>query len=332
MNILVTGGAGFIGSNFIRLLINETDHNVVNLDKLTYAGNLENLKDIENNPKYKFVKGDIADNELIPKLLKEEQIDIIVNFAAETHVDRSIQNADDFIKTDILGTFNLLESAKQSNIKRFIHISTDEVYGSIENGSFSEDSKLNPRNPYSASKASAELIINSYWNTYKLPIIITRSSNNFGPYQYPEKLIPLMVTNAVEDKDLPVYGDGKQIRDWIHVEDNCRGVLAVMEKGELGQVYNISAGNEVENITIVNSIVKNLQKPESLIKYVKDRPGHDRRYSITNEKIKQLGWQPNFNFDEALQKTIEWYKINEEWWKRIKSGEYLEYYKKQYDG
>src|SRR3989344_1611588 len=279
MNILVTGGAGSIGSNFIRLLINESDYNIINLDKLTYAGNLENLKDIEKNPRYKFIKGDIADKELIPNIIKDEKISIIVNFAAETHVDRSIKNADDFISSNIAGVHNILESIRINPEVKLVHISTDEVYGSIDYGSFEENSKLNPKNPYSASKASAEFFVNSYINTHKIPAVMTRSSNNFGPYINPEKLIPLMITNALENKELPVYGDGSQVRDWLYVEDNCRAIKLVMEKGKLGEVYNITAKNEISNIELVKSILRTIKKPESLIRFVKDRPGHDKRYS-----------------------------------------------------
>jgi len=332
MNILVTGGAGSIGSNFIRLLINESDYNIINLDKLTYAGNLENLKDIEKNPRYKFIKGDIADKELIPNIIKDEKISIIVNFAAETHVDRSIKNADDFISSNIAGVHNILESIRINPEVKLVHISTDEVYGSIDYGSFEENSKLNPKNPYSASKASAEFFVNSYINTHKIPAVITRSSNNFGPYFNPEKLIPLMITNALEDKELPVYGDGNQIRDWLYVEDNCRAIKLIMEKGKQGEVYNISAKNEIKNINIVKSILKILNKPESLIKFVKDRPGHDKRYSIANEKIKSLGWKPKHSFDEALKLTVRWYFNNKEWVSNAKSGEYIKYYQEQYKG
>lgn len=331
MNILVTGGAGFIGSNFIRHLINKyPNYKIFNLDLLTYAANLDNLKDIQNNKNYLFIKGDICDKELVNNVVKNNKINIIINFAAESHVDRSIQNPDQFIITDIVGTKTLLDAAKENNVARVIQISTDEIYGSIEQGSFSEDSNLSPNSPYSASKAAAELIAFSYYKTYNLPVIITRSSNNFGPYQYPEKLIPLFVTNALENKSLPVYGDGLNIRDWIYVEDNCEAIDIIMHYGNIGEVYNIAGGNELTNIKITKLILKMLNKDEKLITYVKDRAGHDRRYSITTNKIKLLGWQPKHNFIKALEKTINWYKENESWWRKIKTGEYLEYYKKHY--
>ena len=292
------------------------------------AENLDNLKSIENNPNYKFVEGDICDKYIVESLVKD--CDIIINFAAETHVDRSIKNADEFIKSNITGVNNLLESIKLNPEVKLVHISTDEVYGSIESGSFDESSKLNPKNPYSASKASAEFFVNSFINTHNIKAIMTRSSNNFGPYINPEKLIPLMITNALENKELPVYGNGTQVRDWLYIEDNCRAIKLVMEKGKLGEVYNITAKNEISNIELVKSILRILKKPESLIRFVKDRPGHDKRYSITNEKIKNLGWKPKYSFNNALKITVNWYLNNKEWVSSAKSGEYMEYYKKQY--
>jgi len=327
---LVTGGAGFIGSNYIHYLFNKYNNvHVINLDKLTYAGNLDNLKDIENNPNYTFVKGDIADKALVEKWMAG--VDYVVNFAAESHVDRSIGSPDDFIKTDIYGTFVLLESARNVKIKKFIQISTDEVYGSIEKGSFTETDPLMPSSPYSASKAGADRLAFSYFVTYNLPIVITRCSNNFGPYQYPEKLIPLFVTNAIESKQLPLYGDGKNVRDWIHVYDHCDAIDFVLRNGSHGEVYNIGGKNEKNNLEITDLILKELDRPNSLIKYVKDRPGHDRRYSLNCDKISALGWSPTYTFEKAMSSTISWYKNNEWWWKKIKSGEYLTYYKEHYN-
>ncbi len=326
---LITGGAGFIGSNFIHYLFEKYDDvEIENLDKLTYAGNLDNLKDFENRPDYKFAKGDICNQELVEDLMKD--CDFVVNFAAESHVDRSIGAPDDFIKTDIYGTFVLLESARKYSIKKFIQISTDEVYGSIENGSFKETDPLMPSSPYSASKAGADRLAYSYFVTYNLPVIITRCSNNFGPYQYPEKLIPLFITNAIEDKQLPLYGDGMNVRDWIYVRDHCDAIDFVIKSGVDGEVYNIGGGNEKHNLEITNKILKGLGKSNDLIKYVTDRPGHDRRYSVDCSKLIDLGWQPKNQFDQAMDLTIDWYKNNRWWWEKIKSGEYLEYYKKHY--
>ena len=326
---LITGGAGFIGSNFIHYLFNKySDIEIINLDKLTYAGNLDNLKDIEGHPHYKFVKGDICDQEIIDQYMPG--CDYVVNFAAESHVDRSIGSPDDFIKTDIYGTFILLECARKYQVKKFIQISTDEVYGSIDKGSFKETDPLMPSSPYSASKAGADRLAYSYYVTYKLPVIITRCSNNFGPYQYPEKLIPLFVTNALEDKKLPLYGDGKNVRDWIYVEDHCDAIDFIIDKGEEGEVYNIGGGNERNNLEITELILKGLNKPQGLMTFVKDRPGHDRRYSLDCTRLKNLGWTPKHQFDEAMNLTVEWYKMNRWWWEKIKSGEYLEYYKNHY--
>lgn len=329
--ILVTGCAGFIGSNFVRYLINKyPEYKIINLDALTYAGNKENLADIEGMGNYQFHHGNILDKSLVEELAKD--VDTIINFAAETHVDRSIQEAGSFIHTDVVGTFTLLAAAKKFKIKRFIQISTDEVYGSIEKGSFTEKSNLMPNSPYSASKAGADLLVRSYFKTFGIPAIITRSSNNFGPFQYPEKIIPLFITNAMDDLPLPLYGDGKNVRDWIYVLDNCEAIDVVLQKGEPGEIYNIGAGNEIPNVEITKMILKKLGKPKSLIKPVPDRPGHDRRYSLDCEKILRLGWKPSFNFGEALDNTIKWYQDNEKWWRNIKEKQasFQKYYQKQY--
>lgn len=314
--ILVAGGMGFIGSNFIRCALNKyKDYKIINLDKLTYAGNLDNLKDIKDK-RYRFVKGDICNRKIVDTLMKKS--DIVINFAAETHVDRSILDAGVFVKTDVLGTYTLLESAKRYNIKKFLQISTDEVYGSVDTGSFLESSPLSPNSPYAASKASADLLVRSYYATYKFPVLITRSSNNFGPYQYPEKLIPLFVTNAIDNLPLPVYGDGMNVRDWLYVTDNCEAIDAVLQSGEIGGIYNIGGGNEKTNLEITNRILKRLGKPEKLIMFVKDRPGHDRRYSIGCSKIKKMGWKTKYSFEDALNKTIDWYVENEWLWRKLK--------------
>ncbi|HEX9974354.1 MAG TPA: dTDP-glucose 4,6-dehydratase [bacterium] len=326
---LITGGAGFIGSNFIHYLFEKyADIQITNLDKLTYAGNLDNLKILENQPGYKFVKGDICDSMVVENLMRD--CDYVVNFAAESHVDRSIGSPDAFIKTDVYGTFVLLESARKHSIKKFIQISTDEVYGSIEDGSFKETDPLMPSSPYSASKAGADRLAYSYFKTYNLPVIITRCSNNFGPYQYPEKLIPLFITNAIEDKQLPIYGDGMNVRDWIFVLDHCDAIDFILHSGVDGKTYNIGGDNERNNLEITHKILQGVGKSKDLIKYVKDRPGHDRRYSLDCEKLAGLGWKPGYQFENAMDLTISWYKDNQWWWKKIKSGEYLEYYKKHY--
>lgn len=329
--ILVTGGAGFIGSNFVRYMLQKyPDYRIIVLDALTYAGNRENLMEFEKNPRYMFYHGDIGDAKVVDNLMSN--VDAVVNFAAETHVDRSIHEAGKFIETDIRGTFVLLEAAKKYNIERFLHISTDEVYGSIENGSFKETDPLFPNSPYSASKAGGDLLVRSYYKTYGLPVLITRSSNNYGPYQYPEKLIPLFVTNAIDDVPLPLYGDGKNVRDWIYVEDNCAGIDLVLHKGEIGEIYNIGGGNERENIFITNFILDYLKRPKSLIKYVTDRPGHDRRYSVDTSKVRALGWEPKWSLEEGLKKTIDWYVENESWWRKIKEKqeEYRKFYEAHY--
>lgn len=317
ITILVGGGMGFIGSNFIRCALNKyKDYKIINLDKLTYAGNPDNLNDIKDK-RYRFVKGDICNRKIVDTLMKKA--DIVVNFAAETHVDRSIIDPGSFVKTDVLGVYTLLESARRHNIKKFLQISTDEVYGSIGVGSFSEQSPLLPNSPYAASKASADLVVRSYHVTYNFPVLITRSSNNFGPYQYPEKLIPLFVTNAIDNIHLPIYGDGMNVRDWLYVMDNCEAIDVVLQSGEIGGIYNIGGGNEKTNLEITKHILKRLGKPEKLIMFVKDRPGHDRRYSLDCSKIKKLGWEAKYSFEEALNKTIDWYSENEWWWRRIKN-------------
>lgn len=316
MRILITGGAGFIGSNFIRSILEKyPEYEIVNLDKLTYAGNPDNLKDIGKNKNYSFIKGDICDKETVEKACRD--VNGIVNFAAETHVDRSIIDAGDFVTTDVLGTYRLLEAARKYDIEKYVQISTDEVYGSIETGSFKETDPLHPSSPYSASKAAGDMLVQSYFITHRLPIVITRSSNNFGPYQYPEKLIPLFITNALRNKKLPLYGDGKNVRDWLYVLDNCDGIDMVMNKGKEGEIYNIGSGNEITNIDITTMLLKELHKPESLIEFVLDRKGHDRRYSLDTTKIKKLGWKPRHDFKTALSKTIRWYAENEWWWKSL---------------
>jgi len=333
MNLLVTGGAGFIGSNFVRYMLEKyPTYKVVNYDLLTYAGNLENLKDVENHPNYTFAKGDINNRELVDYLVKTHEIDVIVNFAAESHVDRSITDPDIFVKTNVLGTQALLDVAKANHIKKYVQISTDEVYGTLgETGYFTEDTPLAPNSPYSASKASGDLLVRAYHETYGLNANITRCSNNYGPYHFPEKLIPLMITNALEGKELPIYGDGQNIRDWLHVKDHCTAIDLVIHKGRPGEVYNIGGNNERTNNEIVHLIVEKLGVSKDLIKYVADRPGHDRRYAIDPTKIMtELGWKPQYTFETGIVETIQWYIDNQEWWKNIKSGEYMNYYQKQY--
>jgi dTDP-glucose 4,6-dehydratase len=332
MKLLVTGGAGFIGSNFIKYILQKFPHyQIVNLDKLTYAGNLDNLSDIEDPSNYQFIKGDICDSELVNKIMADG-VNALVHFAAESHVDRSIYDPGIFVKTNILGTQVLLESALKFKINRFIQVSTDEVYGSLgKEGSFSESSPLLPNSPYSASKASADLLVRSYCETFRLPAIITRCTNNYGPYQFPEKLIPLFITNALFDITLPIYGDGLYVRDWIYVEDHCKALDLILHHGKAGEIYNISGGNEKNNLEITDLILKKLNKPNSLLKHVKDRPAHDRRYSLDCSKIKtQLGWKPSTPFEEGISKTVDWYIAHEGWWQKVKSGEYLKYYEKHY--
>lgn len=334
MKILVTGGAGFIGSNFIRYMMKKyLDLKITNLDKLTYAGNLENLKDVESNKNYEFIKGDICDQGLVGEIVKKHNFDAIINFAAETHVDRSIMEPGDFIQTDIYGTFILLEAVREYKVSKYVQVSTDEVYGDIPLGEFSkEDDPLKPSSPYSASKAGGDLQVLAHYRTYDLPVMITRCSNNYGPYQYPEKIIPLFITNLIENKKIPVYGDGQQIRDWLYVDDHCSAIDLVLQKGKTGEVYNIGANQdpEITNLELTKRIIKDLGSKESMIEYIKDRPGHDLRYAVDCSKIKELGWEAKVDFEQGINETIDWYKKNESWWKKIKSGEYLEYYNKQY--
>lgn len=334
MNLLVTGGAGFIGSNFImHFLEKHAGDRVVNLDVLTYAGNLENLESVEDNPRYVFEKGDIRDRDFAGRLLGKHSIDAIINFAAESHVDRSIAGSEEFIETNVGGTNTLLELAKKYPIKRFLQVSTDEVYGSLgPNGKFMETTPLHPNSPYAASKASADLLALSYRHTFGLPILITRCSNNYGPYQFPEKLIPLMIVNALHGKPLPVYGDGLNVRDWLHVRDHCTALDEVLQRGTVGEIYNIGGNNEKTNLDTVRLVLKYLGKPEALISFVKDRPGHDRRYAIDSQKIQRdLGWKPRYSFEEGLREAVAWYQGHRAWWERIVSGEYKEYYKKMYE-
>ncbi|MBH30783.1 MAG: dTDP-glucose 4,6-dehydratase [Candidatus Marinimicrobia bacterium] len=328
---LITGGSGFVGSNFVRhILHKDSDCRVINVDKLTYAGNPANLCDIENDDRYTFVHGDICDPEIIGEIFRNEKPDVVINFAAETHVDRSIGSPDDFIRTDVFGVFTLLEASKQYGVSLFLQVSTDEVYGSIDEGSFQEHDQLLPSSPYSASKAGGDRLAYSYYVTYNLPVIITRASNNYGPNQYPEKLIPLFVTNALENRPLPVYGDGKNVRDWLFVNDHCSAIVFIIKNGENGEVYNVGGSNELMNIEITHSILEHLGKDEELIQYVEDRKGHDFRYSLDCSKLRQLGWEPEHSFPEALAETVDWYKSNEKWWKPIKSGEFRNYYEKHY--
>ena len=314
MRMLITGGAGFIGCNFVRHMLKEhSDTEIVVLDKLTYAGRLENLEDVKS--RIKFVKGDICDKEADKKTM--EGCDSVVNFAAESHVDRSIATPEDFVRTDVLGVFTLLDEARRRDVKKFVQISTDEVYGSTELGSFSEKDVLDPSSPYSASKAGGELLARSYVRTYGLDVMVTRSSNNYGPYQYPEKLIPVLVIKALRNQPLPIYGKGANVRDWLHVDDNCRAIDIVLSKGKPGDIVNIGSGNEVPNIVIAKLILKHLKKPENLIKFVSDRPGHDFRYSLNWDRIRQLGWKPRVRFEDGLRETVDWYLANEAWWKPI---------------
>ena len=332
-NILVTGGAGFIGSNFIKSLLKERDDiTIVNLDKLTYAGNLNNLEEIKDYKNYNFVKGDIANSELVDYIFKKYSINFVVNFAAESHVDRSILGSEIFFRTNVIGTNVLLEAARRYEVEKFLQVSTDEVYGSLgKDGLFTEHTPLSPNSPYSASKASADMMAMSFYRTYKLPVVITRCSNNYGPLQFPEKLIPLMIINAMHDKKLPVYGDGMNIRDWIYVLDHNKAIEMVLENGKVGEVYNIGASTEMPNIEIVKLILSKLGKDESLIEYVQDRLGHDRRYAIDSSKIQnELGWSPKYDFANAMEKTINWYLNNKNWWEKVIDGSYRSYYKLQY--
>ncbi len=336
MKILVTGGAGFIGSNFIRYMMEAyPDIEIVNMDILTYAGNLENLAGIDENPSYAFFRGDISSSEDVGKIFSSHSFDAVVNFAAESHVDRSLHFGPQvFIKTNILGTQLLLDAARESGVARFVQISTDEVYGSLgPEGSFSETTPLAPNNPYAATKAGADFMVRAAAHSHGVDAVVTRCSNNFGPYQFPEKLIPLMIANAMEDKELPVYGDGMHVRDWIHVRDHCKAVDAVLRSGRPGDVYNIGSMYDVPNLEVVRTILKHLNKPESLIRFVKDRPGHDRRYAMDATKIRdELGWTPDNTFDDAIQKTIDWYLGNRSWLERVRSGKYASYYESMYMG
>ena len=330
-HVLVTGGAGFIGSHFVHhALAAHADWRVTVLDKLTYAGNLANLAGLDG-PRYRFHRGDIAERKDV-EAAWGDGVDYLFNFAAETHVDRSIGDPEGFIRTDIYGVYTLLEAARARGIGRFVQISTDEVYGSVPSGSSREDAPLMPTNPYAASKAGADRLVYSYHATYGLPALITRASNNFGPRQYPEKMMPLFITNALEDRPLPLYGDGQNVRDWLYVGDHCRALDVVLEKGALGEVYNIGGGNERRNVEVTERILGRLRKPSSLIRYVTDRPGHDRRYSLNCDKLQSLGWKPGARFDAALDETVDWYRENRAWWEPIKSGEYLDYYRRQYRG
>ena len=329
MKLLVTGGAGFIGSNFIRyVLTSHPEDSVVNLDKLTYAGNRANLADLDGDRRYSFVHGDICDARLVHDTLRG--VDAVVNFAAESHVDRSLMEADAFLKTDVFGVFTLLEAVRALRIPRLLHVSTDEVYGSVSTGSSTERDPLRPSNPYSASKAGGDMLALAYWQTHRVPVVITRSSNNFGPYQYPAKVIPLFVTNALDDRPLPLYGDGRNVRDWLYVVDNCAAIDLVLRKGGDGEVYNIGGGHEVENVVLTREILRLTGKPETLLQRVADRPGHDRRYSVDCAKVRQLGWEPRHRFASALETTVRWYREHEAWWRPLKSGELRAWYERQY--
>jgi dTDP-glucose 4,6-dehydratase len=329
MNLLVTGGAGFIGSHLVRRLVHG-GHQVINLDALKYSGNPANTKDLDGHARYCFVHGDIADQALVKRLLAEHRIEGVINAAAETHVDRSILDPGSFANTDVVGTGVLLEEARRSGVKRFVQVSTDEVYGSIETGISTEEDRLVPRSPYSASKAGGDLLALSFWTTYRFPVMVTRGSNTYGPNQYPEKFIPLFVTNAIDSQPLPLYGDGRQRRDWLTVHDHCAAIERVLSDGEPGQIYNIGGGNERENLIVAQQLLSLLGKPTSLIRFVEDRPGHDRRYAVDSRKLVRLGWQPTVPFDDGLKATVKWYRENESWWRPIKSGEFRAYYEAMY--
>ncbi len=330
-NILVTGGAGFIGSNFVHyMLAKYPEYTIIAFDKLTYAGNLNNLLDAHDNPRYKLLRGDIADRAAVERALKSNKIDTIVNFAAESHVDRSILTPDAFVHTDVVGTYILLDVARQQDVERFHQVSTDEVYGSIPQGFFKEGDLLEPNSPYAASKAGGEMMVRAYHETYGLNIVVTRGSNTFGPYQYPEKVAPLFITNAIDDQPLPLYGDGRQVRDWLYVEDHCAGIDLVLHTGPPGEIYNLGGGNERQNIEVTKLILELLGKPDELIQPVTDRPGHDRRYALDCEKLHALGWVLQHDFESALAKTVEWYQANAWWWRPIKDGDFKEYYAQQY--
>ena len=326
----MTGGAGFIGSHLVRRLIQVGGHTVVNLDALKYSGNLENLQDLTDNPRYTFIQGDICDQAVVQAVLRDHRIEGVINCAAETHVDRSILDPGAFARTDVVGTGTLMEAARQAGVKRFLQVSTDEVYGSVEQGSSTEEDRLEPRSPYSASKAGGDLLVLSYWTTFRFPVLITRGSNTYGPNQYPEKFIPLFITNAIDGELLPLYGDGKNCRDWLSVHDHVAGIEHVFNHGKPGTVYNVGGGNERENVTVAERIVMALGRSPSLIRLVQDRPGHDRRYSIDCSRLRALGWAPQVPFEEGLKQTIDWYRTHEGWWRPIKSGEFKDYYREQY--
>jgi dTDP-glucose 4,6-dehydratase len=330
MNILVTGGAGFIGSHLVRRFVKQGGHTVVNLDALKYSGNPANVSDLEGHDRYSFVVGDIADRLLVESLMRDYRIEGVINCAAETHVDRSILDPGAFARTDVVGTGVLLEEARRAGVTRFLQVSTDEVYGSVEAGMSTEDDRLAPRSPYSASKAGGDLLALSYWTTYRFPVMVTRGSNTYGPNQYPEKFIPLFVTNAIDNEPLPLYGDGRQRRDWLAVQDHCAAIEQVLLRGEPGQVYNVGGGNERENLAVAEQMLSLLGKPKSLIRFVEDRPGHDRRYAVDCRKLHRLGWKPGVAFEEGLKATVEWYQRHEAWWRPIKSGEFRTYYEQQY--
>ena len=335
MKILVTGGAGFIGSAFIRLAVKTGAFTrIVNYDKLTYAGNLENLAEIDSDPRYRFVRGDICDRAAVEAAFSETAPDAVVHFAAESHVDRSILSPEPVVETNVKGSFTLLEAARRHKVQRFVHVSTDEVYGSIDEPHDADESyPLKPSSPYSASKAGSDLLALSYFTTYKMPVVVTRASNNYGPYQFPEKLIPLMISNALEDKSLPIYGDGMQIRDWLFVDDHCRAILSVLNKGREGEVYNIGGSLALPNVEVVHKILAATGKPVSLMKTVADRPGHDRRYALTSEKVeRETGWKPEMEFEKGLAETVAFYKENRGWVERVRSGEYQKYYEQNYGG
>ena len=330
MRLLATGGAGFIGSNFVRwILRTHPEDTVVNLDKLTYAGNLANLADVADSPRYRFVHGDICDAKVVREAA--EGVDAVVNFAAESHVDRSLMDPDAFLRTDVFGVFTLLEAVRALRIPRLLQVSTDEVYGSLATGSAREDSPLNPSNPYAAAKAGGDLLALAYFKTHRVPVVITRASNTFGPYQYPEKIIPLFITNALDNEPLPLYGDGRNVRDWLYVEDHCAALDLVLRRGGEGEVYNVGGGHELDNLALTRQILRLTGRPESLIRPVADRPGHDRRYALDSSKVRALGWAPRHRFDEALAATVAWYREHEAWWRPIKSGAFRAYYRQQYE-
>lgn len=333
MKLLITGGAGFIGSYFIKYIMEKyPNYEIFNIDKLTYAGNLDNLKEVQDNKNYTFIKGDICDMSTLEKIVQEHKIEAIINYAAETHVDRSIMDPSAFLKTDVFGTYNLLEVTRKFGLQKMIQISTDEVFGSTDDGSFNEKSPFEPNSPYAASKAGGDLLCRSYWVTYQTPVVVTHSCNFYGPNQYPEKIIPLFITNLLEGKKVPLYGDGKNVREFIHVADHCRAIDILLHKAMPGEVYNIGSGDELQNIELTKLILSEMGFGEKMIEYVKDRPGHDRRYAVDASKIKKdFGWKTEIDFESGIKDTINWYKKNEDWWKKLKDGSYKEYYKKQYN-